>query len=631
MALTFISSPDIFNSDYADLSGGLAADIAAVFDPSYASNLVQAQGWTPGGPNSMTADLAQVWLTNLQAMAQTAGGDPQAMLVAGDLIGGRWPQNPDTLMAMFGDGSGDLGQALDAAADVYYSWYRELFRQAGLDTVLAAIGDHDIGDNNWTVGTARADFVDEMKEAFGRNMVDPLGMAATWNGLSTRAPEGAGQYDEGSYLRQEGNVLFLTVDVFEYAGGTALHESLGAVDTAVTGAHLDWVGDVLDAAEADASVDHVVVQGHVPVLTPVNAYRSSDITMTGGAGSEFWQLLQGYGTDNGGKLRVYLAGEVHATTTIQDAASGIVQISHGRIGDESPSWIAFDVTDTTITGIEYTIGNANTDFSRDIWQVDRPDGTRSNDAVTGPPVQTGDISIDIAAGQADITVSGTLAGWQGGAPRDLRVYVGSAGDDVFTGHNSGLTMHGLGGDDRLSGGAGNDRIVGHQGNDRLMGNGGNDRLFGNGGADRIGGNRGDDRAHGGNGNDRIWGGLGNDHLRGERGNDRLVGNDSDDRLFGGRGADHLDGGTGNDRLTGGAGADIFLFDQTSGSDTVLDFAAGLDQVDLTRLNISGPQTLAAAMSDVGADAVLDLTALGGNGTVTFTGAAGVLDVTDFLL
>ena len=51
---TFVSSPDMFNSDIADLSGGADASIAALYDASYASNLVQAAGWpgASGGVNT---------------------------------------------------------------------------------------------------------------------------------------------------------------------------------------------------------------------------------------------------------------------------------------------------------------------------------------------------------------------------------------------------------------------------------------------------------------------------------------------------------------------------------------------------------------------------------------------------
>jgi Ca2+-binding RTX toxin-like protein len=87
--------------------------------------------------------------------------------------------------------------------------------------------------------------------------------------------------------------------------------------------------------------------------------------------------------------------------------------------------------------------------------------------------------------------------------------------------------------------------------------------------------------------DVLTGGSGNDRLSAGAGNDRLNGAVGDDVLTGGRGAD---------RLTGGSGADSFRFtrladSQRSGSesavDTVLDFTADKDQIDIRGLGFTG--------------------------------------------
>ena len=200
---------------------------------------------------------------------------------------------------------------------------------AGADNLIPAIGDHDIGDNDWIVGTPRALNVNTMKMAFGTYMVDPQGLPATWNGVSTRAPEGSGQYDEATYLRQVQNVLFVSLDVFQYQNGAAV-DGNNAVGINVTATTLTWLSQVLDAADNDPSVDHVIVQGHTPILWPVSRLRSSSLHLQGGQSSDLWQLLADHGTNVGGKVRAYLAGEVHATTTTPDPASGIVQIAHGN-------------------------------------------------------------------------------------------------------------------------------------------------------------------------------------------------------------------------------------------------------------------------------------------------------------
>lgn len=77
--------------------------------------------------------------------------------------------------------------------------------------------------------------------------------------------------------------------------------------------------------------------------------------------------------------------------------------------------------------------------------------------------------------------------------------------------------------------------------------------------------------------------IGNDTLDGLGGNDMLRGGDGDDTIT---------GGTGNDSLSGGSGDDTFVFDDVWGADTITDFAAGLDQIDMTAAdNITSFQDL----------------------------------------
>jgi Ca2+-binding RTX toxin-like protein len=69
----------------------------------------------------------------------------------------------------------------------------------------------------------------------------------------------------------------------------------------------------------------------------------------------------------------------------------------------------------------------------------------------------------------------------------------------------------------------------------------------------------------------------------------VFGGHGSDRLKGGSGADTFVGGGGEDLLTGGGGADTFRYDSSSDStsnamDQVLDFTAGSDRVDLSRID-----------------------------------------------
>ena len=77
-----------------------------------------------------------------------------------------------------------------------------------------------------------------------------------------------------------------------------------------------------------------------------------------------------------------------------------------------------------------------------------------------------------------------------------------------------------------------------------------------------------------------------DDLFGAGGNDILNGNDGADRLFGEADNDTINGGLGKDIMTGGADADIFDFNlktetaKGSNRDVILDFARGVDDIDL---------------------------------------------------
>jgi subtilisin family serine protease len=96
---------------------------------------------------------------------------------------------------------------------------------------------------------------------------------------------------------------------------------------------------------------------------------------------------------------------------------------------------------------------------------------------------------------------------------------------------------------------------------------------------------------------------------------RLFGGGGADELIGGAAGDFLQGGAGGDRLAGGGGRDLFQYrsaDESNGAapDQVLDFTAGADLVDLSKLD---------------ADSVLDGDqAFGFIGAASFSGKAGEL-------
>ncbi|MGR3762449.1 calcium-binding protein (plasmid) [Roseobacteraceae bacterium NS-SX3] len=237
----------------------------------------------------------------------------------------------------------------------------------------------------------------------------------------------------------------------------------------------------------------------------------------------------------------------------------------------------------------------------DLW----PGGFAFPDRVEPVPVEPSQVRY--GSGGADALQGGTAADWIAGLGGDDRL-LGRGGADRLQGGDGADSLWGGAGHDRLEGDLGADRLAGGGGGDSLFGGSGEDRLLGRGGADRLwGGLDGDtlkggagtDRLYGGGGHDRLLGGTGEDVLNGGTGADRLLGQggadllrgmaDQDtlaggggrDTLFGGSGGDRLSGGRGRDLLSGGADADVFVFRPGDGHDTVADFSAGQDRVDLT--------------------------------------------------
>ena len=312
-AWTFVSSPDWFNTDIGDLSGATPG-------------VPEAEGWTldvSQGLNGISPQMLQVYDFLVGEMG-TYG--PEVFVVAGDLINGRWFN--DLTLDMFDPGTRSRETAIDKAGDIYYTWYRWLFDRHGIAPVLAAIGDHEIGDDDWPVGSEKSLQLQTMKRAFGRNMVDTLGLPDRINGADAR-PYGTG-FEDGSYAYQHHNLLFVTVDMWRQDDpNTEIHARYGSVSPEVNGVHLIWLDALLIAADQDPTIDHVIIQGHPPVLRPVRMLITSGTMVVDREDSDFWQLLRQHDHRHGGKVRIYFSGEVHAVTVSKDPQSDIIQLVHG--------------------------------------------------------------------------------------------------------------------------------------------------------------------------------------------------------------------------------------------------------------------------------------------------------------
>jgi hypothetical protein len=140
--------------------------------------------------------------------------------------------------------------------------------------------------------------------------------------------------------------------------------------------------------------------------------------------------------------------------------------------------------------------------------------------------------------------------------------------ELYVGTNSGETIYGWSGIDRIDGGDGNDTLYGRDASDQLLGGGGNDILNGDSGNDALAGGAGNDTINGGNDTDILQGNDGDDILSDTVGNGLFDGGAGVDTLTGGSGRQLFAGGAGNDIINTSTGADLIVFNRGDGADTV---------------------------------------------------------------
>jgi Ca2+-binding RTX toxin-like protein len=273
-------------------------------------------------------------------------------------------------------------------------------------------------------------------------------------------------------------------------------------------------------------------------------------------------------------------------------------------------------------------------------------GTAGNDVIT--VTESGGV-VTVKGLASTVTITGFDA-------TDHLVINGLGGDDIITasGLATGMQLTANGGD-------GNDVLIGSAGNDTLLGGAGDDVLIGNGGQDVLDGGTGNNVIIAGGamgvapaalapataaaapvtvqdgtgGNDQISASLSNGKLHisglaapvaidattsgstvvlnGLAGDDVIDASGSSTTtmqfiLNGGDGNDVLHGGQGNDLLNGGTGADRFVFSGNNGTDTITDFQAGVDTIDIHSYGaaLASFNDLTGAIAQVGAAVQIDL-------------------------
>ncbi len=228
-------------------------------------------------------------------LASIKGENPEFVLVAGDMVMGRWWRSKEQIEYM---------------ADIYYTAWKDRMDKFGLKYYVA-VGDHELGDNPWlpegkkpkrgmTWDCAPLEFLPYYEEAFVKHFDMPRNGPESKKGMA--------------YFVEHKDVLMVTVDVFD----RDLIAGHGQAD--VSADQIVWLDSLL---EAHKSVPFKIVQGHTPVIGPVRKQNSSGIMLKDGRESALWKTMVKHSVD------LYLCGEVHAITCLEQ--DGIMQISHGAL------------------------------------------------------------------------------------------------------------------------------------------------------------------------------------------------------------------------------------------------------------------------------------------------------------
>jgi hypothetical protein len=304
------------------------------------------------------------------------GLQPDGVLVAGDLVDGRWGRDSHHT-GNFGP-VGTPAQRTTAtrrAAATYYPAYLQRFRDHGLE-LYAAAGDHEYGDNPWTISKRRLAPV--FREQFARYLTH------TPSGRPRFRDHPRGVHAGTAYaFRPAPGVQVVSIDPFDIAPD---HARLR-----VDRQQLRWLVGVLRSAREDG-VRWTIVQGHLPILEPVRSRGSSELHYPGGSRSRLWKVFETFGVD------VYLCGEVHdVTATTRD---GILQLAHGGAFQFGLTTYALldvhdDRLDISLRDFGVEVRDAR-DHSR-LWETVRG-GLKKRVRVEREPVTLGTLTID-ASGQ----------------------------------------------------------------------------------------------------------------------------------------------------------------------------------------------------------------------------------------
>ncbi|ESQ73469.1 hypothetical protein [Asticcacaulis sp. AC402] len=385
----------------------------------------------------------------------------------------------------------------------------------------------------------------------------------------------------------------------------------------------DWVvefaGEGSDTVQAGlswtlaAEVENLTLTGSAPVNATGNGLGNA---LTGNAGNNALDGLAGADTLSG--------GGGNDTYLVDQAGDHVVEAS-GQGSDLILAGVSYSLAGRVVEHLTLTgngnlkatgnsLGNALTGNSGN----NLLDGGTGNDTLTGGAgddtyyVQTAGDKVVEANGQGNDTILSSLTYDLAGRYVETLTLTGTANIHA-TGNSLGNALNGNSGDNMLDGGAGNDTMTGGPGNDTYYVQAAGDKVI----------------EAGGEGTDIIYASV-TYSLSGRYAETLILtgtapvnatGNSLANTFIGSDGNNGLNGKGGADILTGGLGADIFLFETSSGADTITDFNA-LQNDSINIHAYTGGVANAGLVSQSGGNVVI---ALGGGNAVTVTGAL-VVDV-----
>merc|ERR1740124_1378400 len=234
---------------------------------------------------------------------------------------------PKSLQKKFESELGVRDRILQAGRNCYGTT-KKVFKEAGYEHMLMAVGDHELGGNSWGPRSVKYDSLDVFRqglyEGFNEEPTTGLFLFNKAIGSAPSRPMKT-QFRQTSFAYQHKNVLFITLDAFLKLADNFMDRELGlggegAMSCTVEGEHLIWFEHVLQEAKKDQTIKHIIVQAHLPIIQPVRKINCSGQFMDRGEESALWKTMVKYEVD------IYLAGEVHTNTVTKDPESNLLQI-----------------------------------------------------------------------------------------------------------------------------------------------------------------------------------------------------------------------------------------------------------------------------------------------------------------